>query len=311
MLTNRIKIDFEAAYKSIKLPEVEEWFDIYFSRFFGYYLARLSLWLGLSAHQVSIISLITGSIAGVLFYYQDNLILILWACFFITISGLFDSADGQLARMTQTSSDLGRKVDAIIDTVVFIVCYVSASLYFHQYHGWYIYPVAVLAGWLHSIKSSVYEFYKSEFVFYIKQSTGQRIAYLDEVKANPDRKGLWNGFLYYVELDYTRKQAYFISRNRATRLIFEKWAFGENQEKFRDLYRRHNQSIMTWWALVCGTNVHRTAIMVCSLFGRMDVYFVFAIVTYLPMILVNRQQKRNDILLVREMEVVQDKIFHS
>lgn len=303
ILINKIKADFLSAYESIKLPEVEERFDIYFSRFIGYYLAKISLRMGLSAHQVSVLSLISGTVAGLLFYYQDDIVPILWACFFITVSGLFDSADGQLARMTQTSSDLGRKVDAIIDTVVFIVCYASTSFFFTNQYGWYIFPVAVLAGWLHSVKSSVYEFYKSEFIYYIKKSRSQRIAYLHEVKANPDRKGLWKGFLYYVELDYTRKQEYFVSRNKNTRLIFEKWAFEDEQVLFRSLYRKYNQGIMTWWALICGTNVHRTAMMIFSIFGHMDYYFIFAIVTYFPMILVNKKQRSNDQKLVKEMEL--------
>ncbi len=41
-IKSTIQADFAKVYQSIKLPEVEEWFDIYFSRFFGYYLAIVS-----------------------------------------------------------------------------------------------------------------------------------------------------------------------------------------------------------------------------------------------------------------------------
>lgn len=302
MLIKRIKADFAAAYRSIKLPEVEEWFDIYFSRFLGYYFAILSAKIRLTPHQVSILSLLAGFVAGYLFYFQDSLTHVIWACFFITLSGILDSADGQLARMTNQASDLGRKIDAIIDTFVFVACYIGGTLYFLPIYGWYIIPIAALAGWLHSAKSAAYEFYKTEFILYLKKANDHRIPFLEEVKNTKLRGGFWNECLYYLEVDYIRKQAFFISRSDEHRKIFYEWAFGPDQEVFTKLYLKYNHNILTPWALICGTNVHRTALMIFSIYGRMDLYFFFAIVTYLPMIWVNKKQKFNDNQLVLEME---------
>ncbi len=301
-ILNRIKTDFHKAYDSIKLPEVEETFDIYFSRFFGYYFALIGKRLSMTPNQISIISLLVGALAGYFFYFQEDVVMILWACFFITLSGLLDSADGQLARMTKQSSDIGRVLDGTIDTVVFIACYFGACIYFLEHgYGLWIFPIAIIAGYAHSAKSCVYEYYKAEFVYYVNADSGSRIAYLDEMK-KPENKGFIYLVLYYLELDYMRKQTMFHGRERTHREKFEQYTFGVQGQKFSELYRKTNESIMTWWALVCGTNVHRTVMMVTSLFGRMDWYFYFSIVTFFPLFAVVKWQKRLDKNLLAKFE---------
>ncbi len=297
-----IRRDFRRSFESIKLPAIEETFDIYFSRFFGYYFALLSRKFGLTPNQVSIFSLLMGLVSGVLFYFQDNFGLILCACFFITLSGVLDSADGQLARMTGQSSDLGRKIDAIIDTLVFLACYIGGALYFlHTDYGWWIAPLAAFSGYLHGVKSGVYEYYKTEFVYYVKGARDQRIPFPEEFKERSIAPDLWSKILYYLELDYIRKQTQFHSRTRENRSLFESHAFGVNRAAFCELYTKVNEPIMTWWALICGTNTHRTALMVCSLFGRMDIYFFFSIVTFIPMFSLVKWQGSNDRSLLKDL----------
>lgn len=301
-LLNSIRRDFQKATESIKLMAIEETFDIYFSRFFGYYFALISKWVKLTPNQVSLASLITGLLSGWMFYFQDNVILILWACFFITLSGVLDSADGQLARMTGQSSDLGRKIDAIIDTLVFVACYTGGALYFMQTdYGYWVFPLAALAGYFHSVKSGVYEYYKTEFIYYVKGAKDHRIPYVEEIEKTPGKSGIWYTLLYYVEVDYYKKQHMFHGRSRADRALFEQYAFGEHSDHFRALYTRINGPLMTWWALVCGTNTHRTVLMVTSLFGRMDLYFFFAIVTIIPMYPIVWRQAKLDQQVKAEM----------
>lgn len=308
-LRQRLNKDFEAAYKSIKLPEVEEWFDIYFSRYLGYYLALASKRIGLSPNQVSLLSLFIGIISGCLFFFQEDPIIIAVGCLMLTLAGLLDSADGQLARMTGTVSDLGRKIDAIIDTFVFAACYIGGGFYFWIYGNYGLFEIlflGVLAGYLHSVKSSVYEFYKTEFLYYNLQSRDYRIPYLDEVKNTTLRGGFWNEALFILEKDYIGKQAYFAGRKRETRLKFEAWSQSDFQIKFREAYSKYCHRILTLWALVGGTNVHRTALMVFSLFGRLDWYFLFSIATFFPMMLVLRYQMKMDRHVIKEMEKAQE-----
>ncbi|MCV9387250.1 CDP-alcohol phosphatidyltransferase family protein [Reichenbachiella ulvae] len=303
-IISRIRQDFRKSYQSIKLPQVEETFDIYFSRFFGYYFAVLAKRMSLTPNQVSLSSLFFGLIAGVLFYFQENFTLMMTACFLITLAGLLDSADGQLARMTGQSSEFGRKVDALIDILVFSAAYLGGLFYFfHHGYGWWIVPLAVGAGYFHSIKSAVYEFYKTEFIYYLNEGKGcHRVSYIEEVMANPPKKGIGLKIMHYMEIDYIQKQAMFQGRKRAVREQFEQWALGKESAKFKDKYNKIQTSILTWWALVGGTNVHRTALMVCSLFGRMDIYFFFSISITVFLIPIAIWQNSLDRRLIEEMK---------
>lgn len=297
---SRIKESFKASNESIKLMAIEETFDIYFSRFFGHYFALWAKNLMMTPNAVSVASLIVGLIAGVFFFFQDNALLISLGCVLITISGVLDSADGQLARMTKQVSDLGRKIDAIIDTFVFVACYTGGSFYFliHGY-GFWILPLALIAGYFHSVKSGVYEFYKTEFLYYTFKSDHFRIPFTDELEKPAESESIWARALYLLEIDYIRKQAIYHGRSKEKRQRFERLAFDEITE-FAKKYAQTNTKIMTWWAIVCGTNTHRTAIMIFSLFGRLDLYFYFSIITFFPMLLIVKKQKKLDNNLLQD-----------
>ncbi len=304
-LVTRVKNDFAASYKSLKLPEIEEIFDIYISRYFGYYLALISKRLHLSPNQVSLLSLGIGIVAGILFFFQDQFWLILVACILLTFAGILDSADGQLARMTGTASDLGRKIDVIIDTFVFVACYFGGGFYFWIYGGYgffEILAIGVLAGYLHSVKSAVYEFYKTEFLYYHFRTPDYRIPYLEEVKPTSLREGFWQKTLFTLEKDYIGKQAFYTGRKRETRKIFESISQSAKGEEFRKIYSKNSHRILTFWALAGGTNVHRTALMVCSLLGRMDIYFILAIATFPLILLLNYMQSAIDRKIINSVK---------
>lgn len=292
-LKKRIKRDFERAKHSIKIMEVEETFDIYFSRFFGYYLALIAKKWKMNPNQVSIASLFFGILAGFFFYFQSDLYLILIACFLVSFSGVLDSADGQLARMTKQSSELGRKIDGVIDTLVFIAVYTGGAIYFLDAYSWWIAPIAMIAGYMHSAKTATYEFYKTEFIYYFQNDQDTKIPFLDDLKKQQTR-GFWNKILHHAELDYFKKQALYVGRSTEQRKLFISLAFGPEHDNFVALYRSYHLSIMTYWALLCGANTHRTAIMLFSLFGRLDLYFLYSIITFFPMFILTKVQNKTD-----------------
>jgi len=295
-MIQRINMDFAKIRASLKLEEVEERYDIYFSRPFGYYLALTADYFKITPNQVSIISLLVGIIAGFLFYFQNNILIVFIACLLLTLAGLLDSADGQLARMTGTSTDLGRKIDAIIDTFVFAAVYFGGGFYF-LFHGYSFIAIAVLgfgAGWAHSVKSSVYEFYKTEYLYYYFGTNDLKIPTVKEVTLNFKNNGFWPKLLFILEKDYISKQAFFVGRKPEVRKLFEMAAVTEKNRQFVQEYRNLNQPILSLWAWFGGTNMHRGALMLFSLIGHMDYYFVFSIVTIFPIFLIRKKQVKSD-----------------
>jgi hypothetical protein len=92
-----------------KGDEVEEWLDLRFFRPIGIRLARALAPTWVSPDQVTMWSLATGLVAGHLFFYQSiEINAIGWVLFIV--SDIFDSVDGQLARLRGTSTPLGRAV---------------------------------------------------------------------------------------------------------------------------------------------------------------------------------------------------------
>ncbi|MEQ9008440.1 MAG: hypothetical protein RLP12_11185, partial [Ekhidna sp.] len=93
-LKRRYRNHQDQVLSTIKLIDVEERYDIYFSRFYGLYFAKVGRWLGLTPTHVSLISLMIGIVGGAMLYYQNSTLIIAIAGFLIVWAGVLDSADG-------------------------------------------------------------------------------------------------------------------------------------------------------------------------------------------------------------------------
>lgn len=295
-LGSALKRHHEEMMSTIKMVDIEERFDLYFSRFFGLFFAKAGKYLKLTPTQISIISLLVGMVGGGLLYFQADWKIIAIGSIFITLAGVLDSADGQLARMTNQASELGRIIDGLIDNLVFVSCYVAGSVYFIQEYGYWILLVAAIAGAAHSLKSAIYEFYKSEYLFFGGPYQSAEIAYPETLREGlRSQKFSLEKLIRLTYLDYTARQFWLSTRTRDLREKFRSLAYAdETKKQFTEQYRNLNHPIMFWWALVCGTNTHRTLIMLFSLFGRFDIYLLISAITLLPMIFINIRQKQLD-----------------
>ena len=90
------KKGLEASFKSM---DTEEFLDIHFNRPIGYVWALFFQRLGVHPNVVTILSIILGVAAGIMFYYPDmkhtiiGILLLMWA-------NHYDSCDVQFGRMT-------------------------------------------------------------------------------------------------------------------------------------------------------------------------------------------------------------------
>src|SRR5213083_170572 len=132
---------------------VEEWVDLHFFRPIGIRIARALQPTGISADQVTLWSLAIGLVAGHLFAYGDRWTNLIGFGLFI-VSDIFDSADGQLARLRGTSTRFGRLLDGISDNLRFVNLYVHLAIRL-MLAGWHWYGLllAALAGLSHALQS--------------------------------------------------------------------------------------------------------------------------------------------------------------
>jgi hypothetical protein len=145
---------------------IEEWVDLHFFRPIGIRIARALLRTGISADQVTLWSLVIGLVAGHLFAYRDRWTNVIGFVLFI-VSDIFDSADGQLARLRGTSTRLGRVLDGASDSLRFI------NLYFHliyrliQSGFWWpgAFLLAMAAGLAHTYQAAAVDFVRNAFLY--------------------------------------------------------------------------------------------------------------------------------------------------
>lgn len=140
---------------SLKSLDTEEHIDLAFYRPIGYMWACLAAKLGVTPNAITIASIFLGIAAGVAFYFNNmwinvaGMILLMWA-------NSFDSADGQLARMTKQYSRLGRILDGMAGDLWFASIYVAICLRenytseFFMARPWLIWVIAVVAGLCHA-----------------------------------------------------------------------------------------------------------------------------------------------------------------
>jgi hypothetical protein len=136
--------------------DVEEWIDLHFFRPIGIRLARGLEPTRVSPDQVTLWSLIVGLAAGHCFVYTNPWINLLGFGLFI-VSDLFDSADGQLARLRGTSTPFGRILDGLSDNARFANLYIHVVVRLVHHDSWSLWgalALAVLAGVSHSWQSA-------------------------------------------------------------------------------------------------------------------------------------------------------------
>lgn len=298
-LRRRYQKHLDEVRSTIKLMDIEERFDIYFSRFYGLYFAKMAKWLKLTPTHVSFISLFVGVIGGAMFYFQDQTVIVATGGFLVILAGVLDSADGQLARMTGQSSEMGRMIDGMIDNLVFFSFYVGGTLYLLEDYGWPILILGAATVWAHSYKATLYEFYKSEYLYLVGRSDAGKIAiHKEDVEKTGDK--WYDRFIYFVNRDYTGKQIAFSTRTPQDRLDMRELSATKGNA-FDELYRKYNMKLLFWWAWLGGSNTHRNAAVIFAVLGRFELFLAASLIWTLGYWPLNRMQRKYDQKLLKEL----------
>ena len=294
---------FDDYDKSIKNTIVEEGYDLYFSRPLGYILAKFFSGLGFTPTNISVTGMLIGVTGGTMLYWQDALLFTSIGALLVTFAGLMDSADGQAARIYGTHTEMGRYLDFFNDILVFISCYVAG---FHFFVDTYtlagVWVVGLTSGFVHAIKSNIYEYYKGEFLHFSLTDSKQRNPTLEEFKKNFDRTStITRKVTYPIVIDYIKKQNKHKFRSDEITNIFEE-ARSLDPEGFKEVYERNCRKMLAAWAWVCGSNVMRNGLIISSLFGRIDIYVIANIGSYAIYKLIGRFQNRADQRILNELK---------
>ena len=159
---------------SLKSKDTEEWIDLMFYRPIGFRWALLFKKLGITPNTVTITSIFLGILAGVLFYPQSlpiniiGMLLLVWA-------NSYDSADGQLARLTGQKSELGRILDGVAGDCWFISIYFAIAFRLMPQWSFWIFILGSVAGYCHSKQAMMADYYRNIHLFFLKGKQGSEL----------------------------------------------------------------------------------------------------------------------------------------
>lgn len=283
--------DFRNSLKSL---DTEEWFDLKFYRPIGYRWALLAKRWGITPNAITIASIFLGLAAGWLFYYND-IWLNLAACILLMWADSFDSADGQLARMTKQYSRIGRILDGVSGDIWFAAIYVAiclrenATSEFFAAHTWVIWVVAVATGVFHGIQAAMADYYRQFHLYFLKGEEGSELDSAAELwkkfHSLSWKRDFWQKFTLMFYTNYTvgqEKRTPWMQRLR--KALAEKYGKAIPEE-FRERFRQKSRPLMKYTNIL-SFNTRTFALFAAVLIFRMPwLYFAFEL-TVLNMLLI-------------------------
>ena len=272
---------------SLKSMDTEEHIDLAFYRPIGYAWACLAKKLGVTPNAITIASIFLGIGAGIAFYYSNiwiniaGMALLIWA-------NSFDSADGQLARMTKQYSRLGRILDGLSGDIWFATIYIaiclrenSTSLFFEA-HPWLIWVIAVVTGIFHAKQAAMADYYRQFHLYFLKGEDGSELENADELKKRLAAMNWKTQFMPKLTLffytNYTVNQEDWTpAMQELRRELHKRFPDGRIPADFRDTFRSLSLPLMKYTNILSFN--WRTIALFASLFLTMPwLYFAFELI---------------------------------
>ena len=282
---------------SLKSADTEEWIDLIFYRPLGYRWALLFNKLGVTPNTITIASIFLGMAAGVMFYFNNlwlnviGMLLLVWA-------NQYDSADGQLARMTGQKSELGRILDGVSGDIWFFSIYLAIVLRLTPVWGVWIWLLAAAAGYCHSKQAAMADYYRNIHLFFLKGKQGSEHDRSDQQTELYHKLSWKDNFVrklfQWFYKDYTKGQERLSPKFQR---FFDKYLeiYGggaEAPETLRSSFRQDSLPLMKYTNIL-SFNTRAIALFV-SLFLNMPwLYFVFelSVLNVLLVYMINRHER--------------------
>lgn len=274
---------------TLKSSDTEETLDIYFTRPIGYAWALFFNKFNVHPNVVTILSIILGAAAGVMFYYTDlwhniaGVLLLMWANF-------YDSCDGQLARMTGKKTLWGRILDGFAGDVWFFSIYLAIILRLWNQNipftdtpwTFWILIVAAFSGFIcHGRQCALADYYRNIHLFFLKGKQGSE---LDNFKQQREKfhalswkTDLWQKAFLFFYGNYTHGQE---KQTPQFQRFFAKLkqVYGDDiPQEFRDRFRAQSKPLMPFTNILT-FNTRAIALYISCLIDMPYLYFLFEII---------------------------------
>jgi hypothetical protein len=278
-----------STYQStLKSADTEEFIDLCFYRPLGFRTALLAAKLHITPNMITVASIFIGAAAGVLFYYNN-----LWinglGMLLLVVANLFDSADGQLARLTNNKTQLGRILDGLAGNIWFVIIYIALLLrVLHTgFYGWsdiWIWLVAVAAGVSHIQHAAIADYYRNIHLYFMECGKGGEFDNSrqvdEELRTCSFRQQPVRKVMLWFYRNYTRQQET-LTPNFQWFIAGVKVAFPDDElpEALCVEFRAQSKPLMKYTNIL-QFNTRVIMLFICLFLSQPFLYFFFDLVVF-------------------------------
>ena len=293
---------------ALKSNDTEEWIDTVYTRPIGLLWARFFNSFDIHPNVVTILSLIIG-VASSYFFVHDadtttGLIYNIIGVLLLSWANIYDSTDGQMARMTGKKTRLGRILDGFAGDAWFFCIYVaiflrlfhkplfaingkslleSISLVFETLHwGYGGLALVIFIGFVcHARQCGLSDYYRNIHMFFIKGKSGSELDSYQQQKALYDdaswkKQFIWKFFLFFY-VRYTKSQENQTPNfQRLKQAIKEKYG-DEIPSGLRNEFREYSLPLMKW-ANILTFNTRAIVLYISCVIDIPWIYLMFELI---------------------------------
>ena len=167
----RVADDIKASCKS---DDTDDPVDVIVYNPISIRLAHRFIRWGWSANAVTCLSLLFG-VSGSLLFYPQNRLLNLLGIFMEVFALILDFCDGEIARLTHTSSQLGRVLDGTVDITNFLAVYIVLGLrmmketipFIGEPWSFWIWLILLVTMCCHASQARMADYYRGLHLFFL------------------------------------------------------------------------------------------------------------------------------------------------
>ena len=290
-----------------RTSEIEEWSNRVVVHPISRALVTVLARRGVSPNAVSLGGLALGAAAAVAYldYAQWPMVLVGFAL--MVGWHVMDGADGQLARLTGKTSEIGRALDGLADHGTFVLVYLALATAAAQAEGGWVWLWAVAAGTSHAVQANTYEARRYDYDFWVQGKASARILTPDEFRAETAGAAGAAWALGRLQLLYLTVQH---QTGAGTGPVHDRLVEAARQPggaaRVAEAYRATHLAGVRRWNLL-SSNVRTAAIAVACLAGSPVYFFVFeAVVLNVVFVALLAMSRRNDRALLARLPVASD-----
>lgn len=278
---------------SRRTREIEEFTNLHFIHPLAARITPVLARLRVSPNSVSITGMSCGLLAGWAYFHYQDIRYVVGGFLLMLIWHVLDGVDGQLARLTNRQSELGKIIDGVADNVTFAAVYVGLGLALSQSQGTWVWLLIAASGAAHSLQAAAYELQRQEYDFWGWDRKSAEFKPIEMPGTENQPRSLLQRLAYGLEYCYVRIQglAARVDHQYRGKIASALAMHPDRAEAIRHRYRETFSSLVRSWS-ICSSNYRTFLIFLSAAFNVPQLYFFIELFVFTPLtMLLIRQQK--------------------